>query len=366
MKNAVLAALLVLIACSVSPLDTGTVYELTVTYVFVNNSRQEVTLRLDSSIVRLYLVPEIEGWQALESYRVVIDGADLTGIFHVVRDEEGNRLIVSDRALRLEPGSNHSVALVQRIVVYPPWARTVRMLPADAQREAPKDLLYTGGYWSSPVLDRIAKELIARASGDPREYVIEVIKWVAENIEYRMSKEGGIASPHETVKRGWWACGERSGVVTALLRRGGIGSYLMLAYYYEEREQPLKLSGGDVEVVYVNALPHVFSMCHMGGYEFPIDTTLPLTSPDTPLTAVNKAIVNTSDRLIIVARFVGAKPYSNLNTMLEIYAPAPSVKVRVVTSLKILKKAEIPLTGVIPLLLVLAALTLYVLSSRKT
>ncbi len=345
---------------------SGTVYEYKVSYTFVNETGQEVEVPLDSDAIRLILVPEIDGWQELLGYKVYVNGADSTSNFEIVSDEEGNALLVSREKLRLKPSANATVELVQYVLVYAPWSRRQKRLPRSVGMEGvPAELTITEGFWASERLDNIASDLWTLSKGNPRNYVLEVIRWVAQNIEYEFSGEGGVASPDAAVSRERGACGERAVVVTALLRRRGIGSYLLLSYYYVDKGEPLVLREDGVELRYVRALPHIFSMCVAGNAEFPIDTALPLTRPDDPLSAVDRAIVNRSDRVVVVAKFVGFSPQSNINNLLAVIPPSRGVRVRLIVSLKVVRRPQALSSLLPPLVLLLLALTAYALASRS-
>ena len=364
-----LALLLTLVLCAslayAAPTE-GTVYEYRVSYTFVNETGQEVEVPLDSDVVRLILAPDIDGWQKLLGYKVIVNGVDKTSDFESTNDDEGNALLISRKRLELGPSANATIELVQHVLVYPPWLRQQRKLPSEVSTgNVPGELTYTGGFWASEKLDDVASSLWGLAGGDPRRYVLEVIKWVALNIKYEFSGEGGVASPDVVVSKKRGACGERAVIVTALLRRRGIGSYLLLSYYYVDKGEPLVLREDSVELRYVNAFPHIFSMCVAGHTEFPVDTALPLTKPEDPLSAVNRAMVNRSDRVVVVAKFVGSGPESNLNNLLAVIPPSRGVRVKLVVSLKVVRKPQVLSPLLLPLALLLLALTAYTLASKN-
>ena len=342
-----------------------TVYEYSVTYVFVNKGNSTVVLPLNGSLLRFYLVPDIEGWQELANYSVVIDGNDTTKSFRLTVDSERNQMLVSDDVLELEPGSNHTIQVVQLVRVRSFGSREFKDMPAEMEAcNVTGELVYTGGFWSdaenSTALDDLANELWNKSDEDWRQYVLEVVKRVAGNVEYGEPVEGGVSLPRDVLKNRKGACGDRAGLITALLRRKGIGSYLYLSLYYYGKE-PLKTKQDNIEVVYDKARLHIFSMCRCGDKEFPVDTTLPLVDPDRPALAIKGALVNKEDKVIVIARFVGGSPNSNVNTLLEIYSPSSDVNLKVTIKLKVVERAyALTIYTLLSIAVLIAAVILYV------
>lgn len=116
---------------------------------------------------------------------------------------------------------------------------------------------------------------------------------------------------------------ERAALVTALLRYKGIPSYLYIALYYDKNIYANMSS----RVIYEHAGLHVFSFVINNEGGFVIDTTLPLTKPEIPQSAITQPLVNAGDNIIIIGRFVGSKN-TTLSDYLEVYSDKYIVTLR--------------------------------------
>ena len=304
----------------------GVYYEYNVTFVYYGGENTSKTVNIGPQDLKLILVPSIEGWQQPVNYTLYVNGKALSP--QIVIDDDGNRVINVEDPLTIPPNGTLKITLLQTVYVEspPPFGSRKRYDRLVVDIDTSREETYVSGFWSDDAnhtLENLANQLWKYSGEDPEKYVLEVIKWVVTNIEYDKISTAPPARPVDVIKLKRGACGERAALVSALLRYKGIPSYLYIALYYDENIYANISS----RVIYEDAGLHVFSFVINNEGGFVIDTTLPLTKPEIPQSAITQPLVNTGDNIIIIGRFVGAKN-TTLSDYLEVYSDKYIVTLR--------------------------------------
>ncbi len=306
-------------------LDSGiTVYEYKTIFVFKNEGLTEVYVGLDDG-VREYVVPDIPGWQRLESIAVYLNGRNITVQCSIIK--QNGDAFVRTPPYRLKPGESINITVVQRISVY--WAENGftlnrRMYTLSSSSSNDLDFLRQfastslEGFWSGEdqatswklIID-LAESLKEKAYSTS-EYIHAVAKWVDENIAYD-KRSYKIKFPAETFREKRGACGDRATLVTALLRLERIPSFMCLAIVYNENLL-MNISSDSLTLNYRNSALHIFSVACIEEGCVPVDTTVKMPYGKSPY--IDGAGINVSDRVIVLAIMRNGDPNEYLTITL--------------------------------------------------
>ena len=308
----------------------GVYYEYNVTYVYYGGKGTSKTIKIGPEDLKLILVPSIEGWQRLVNYTLYVNGKTVSP--QIAVDDDENSVLYLEKPLTISPNSTLKITLLQLVYVEspPPFGNRKRYDKLVIDIDGSQEETYVGGFWSDDAnhtLENLANHLWEKSSGSPERYVLEVIKWVSSNIEYTKISTSISARPVDVIKLKRGACGERAALISALLRYKGIPSHLYIALYYNEHIYANVSS----RVIYKHAGLHVFSFVTNGECGFIIDTTLPITKPNLPQSAITQALVNIGDNVIVISKFIGAKN-TTLSDYLEIYSDKYIVSLKRISS----------------------------------
>ena len=320
-------------------LESGiTIYEYKTSFMFENRGPTEVSVGLGNG-VKEYIVPDIPGWQRLDSITVYLNGRNITTQCSIVK-QDGNSFVRTP-SYKLKPGEFINITVVQKILVY--WAEngfTLNRRMYTLSSSNSNDLDFLRRFASTNLEDFWSKEgqksswklvvdladNLKKNTNSTSEYIHAAAKWVDENIVYD-ERSYRIKYPAETLYERKGACGDRAALVTALLRLEGIPSFMCLAMVYKENLL-MNISSASLALYYQDSALHVFSIACKKQACVPVDTTVKMPYGKSPY--IDGAGVNVSDKVIILAIMKNGNP----NDYLTITLPSSS------TSLIIIRKLE--------------------------
>ena len=311
-----------------------TIYVLKTTYLLENTDNKTVTISFDENNIKEFLIPDIEGWQALRNYTVYFNGVDITKKCSL-KSYKGNKIIVIP-SYTLKPKEKVNITTVQMIEVY--WAESGLTISRCSRSSALLEnvrsisinssaLTYLGGFWTkhdnlttwSKIIE--LKESIDADSDSLAEYVFKVSKWVAENIAYNPGNFV-INYPAKILSDRKGVCGDKSALIVTLLRLKGIPSLIYFSIVYEENLFS-KESSKYLNIEYRNFALHAFAVVCADETYVPIDTTVYADVGKCPY--IDGAGVNISDKIIVFAQASDSDP----NEVLTFSLPSTELKANI-------------------------------------
>ena len=310
------------------------VYTIETEYTLYNKGNSTIWVDLNKIQPGFYLALDIDGWQNLINFTFYINGSQSNKV-KIMVDGSGNKRLVFSSSLKIRPKEKIVLKLIQNVrvnsvtplfstrkkICMPKTSVSLGNLSFD--EKVFKRYLSTRGFWR--IDSDIAKisDKIATSSTTVREYILAILRWIIVNIQYNISKRGGIAPPRLVIKSKKGACGEFSSLVVVLARAKRIPAYLYLSYYYDPNLN-VSIKSGDFSYAMVHAFQHVFAMvCLSENVSLPVDLTLPKRNLGEEIDAIDNAGINIMDNIIIVNRIIDQDP----NDFLMISSPTKNVSI---------------------------------------
>ena len=249
----------------------------------------------------------------------------LPASFEVKLDAEGNEYA--------DPGPLSysgfvNVTLIQEVRVWsPPFRARLAQIP-EARWEEQRGKLPRNSFWRCNAtkakfsdVERLSWELRA-SSNTPRQYLLNVIRWAAQRVQYSENVKGGVKCPALFLESLSGACGDIHAFIAALLMVQGIDASLVYALVAEPSAAQ-ELTSQSIAYSLRGATPHIFLVANLSGQPVPVDLTASL--GDRPEDKVLGASVSVLDSVIILYRVRDSDP----NDYLLVYSLPGAEKVEI-------------------------------------
>ncbi len=284
------------------------IYRVREVYIVYNNGSKPFNL---SDLGEPYLdYPQLDVRQKTLEYHVYINGRPANYTVQKIMGGLGMQAILKDDAV-VEPGSSINLTVEYKVELFPPPPNiTVNDIVSAPWSNVTslkyyENLTHQTVLWNytNPLVKLYVDALWEQSNGNLGEYLLNAIRWITHNIEYKSRIPA--RHPVEVLVERKGDCDDQANLLITLLRAKGIPAYMEAGLIYIPGFDSTAEFENTIKFRVVNAGPHGWVKAYVPSIGWiPIDLTFAYTATNRPIDHINYGAYKMND-LIIISRTLG-------------------------------------------------------------